>query len=181
MSRKNDKKNRLIQAAYQLFREKSYYGTTLAMIAEAADVPLGNIYYYFKFKESLLNTVLSRLIQDLQKNLNQFNERPTQKERIKAFIQHISDNAVDLAKYGDPILGLAKELRFEYAELNENIALSMQHTCKWFSQQFLGLATDPQTQAHCLLQRIYGIIAIASSLNSPQYIIDHCERIISEL
>ncbi len=32
--------------------------TTLADIAQAADVPLGNVYYYFKTKDDLIRAVV---------------------------------------------------------------------------------------------------------------------------
>ncbi|NBW56338.1 TetR/AcrR family transcriptional regulator [bacterium] len=180
MTKKNDKKARLIQAAYQLFREKSYHATTLAMIAEQAEVPLGNVYYYFKSKEALLHAVLDRLTHNLQKLIININEKPTQKERIKEFIQYISDNAIELSDFGDPIVSLAKDLR-DYPDIHCKITEAMQNICKWFNQQFLGLATNPQLQAHSLLQRLYGVIALATTLKSPQYITEHCDLIIAEL
>jgi len=180
MTRKNDKKARLIQAAYQLFREKSYHATTLAMIAEQAEVPLGNVYYYFKSKEALLHAVLDRLTQNLQKLILDINEKPTQKERIKDFIQYIANNAVELSHFGDPIVSLAKEVR-DYPEIHCKITEAMKNVCRWFNQQFLGLTSNPQLQAHSLLQRLYGIIALATSLNSAEYITEHCDLIIAEL
>jgi AcrR family transcriptional regulator len=180
MSKKNDKRNRLILAAYHLFRAKSYRATTLAMIAETADVPLGNVYYYFKSKELILMTVVDRLLQELQKTIQQINEQPTQKERIKAFIQYIADNANDLAQYGDSVSTLAKELQSEHKESYLRLNDGMNNILKWMTQQFLGLATNPQTQAHALIQRLYGIISLATTLNQPQYILDYCEVLSSE-
>ena len=42
------KRDRLIDAASQLFYEQGVERTTIADIAAAADVPAGNVYYYFK-------------------------------------------------------------------------------------------------------------------------------------
>lgn len=181
MSKKNDKKARLIQAAYQLFREKSYYSTTLAMIAEASQVPLGNVYYYFKSKDSLLCAVLEKLHLDVQRLTTELNEKQTQKERLKAYIQFIIDNSVDLAKFGDSIVTLSKELRDENEGIQEKLQEISKHSIKWVSQQFLGLASDPQTQSHLFLQRLHGIISMAMITNNPQYIVEHCERISSEI
>lgn len=52
----NGKRNRaeIIQAAGTLFLEHGYAKTSLKDIADVAGVPIGNMYYYFKTKESLL-------------------------------------------------------------------------------------------------------------------------------
>jgi len=52
------KRGRLIVAACDLFYRQGIAGTTLAHIAEAAEVPLGNVYYYFKTKDDIVAAVV---------------------------------------------------------------------------------------------------------------------------
>jgi len=47
-------KERIVQAALELFREQGYEATTMRMVADAAEVSLGNAYYYFASKDLLL-------------------------------------------------------------------------------------------------------------------------------
>ena len=47
-------KERIVQAALELFREQGYEATTMRMVADAAGVSLGNAYYYFASKDLLL-------------------------------------------------------------------------------------------------------------------------------
>jgi AcrR family transcriptional regulator len=47
-------KQRIVDAALALFREKGYDGTTMRAVAKAAEVSLGNAYYYFPSKEHLV-------------------------------------------------------------------------------------------------------------------------------
>lgn len=47
-------KERIVQAALELFRRDGYDATTMRAVAEAAGVSLGNAYYYFASKELLL-------------------------------------------------------------------------------------------------------------------------------
>jgi len=47
-------KERIVQAALELFREQGYEATTMRMVADAAQVSLGNAYYYFASKDLLL-------------------------------------------------------------------------------------------------------------------------------
>ena len=52
------KRERLVGAARQMLYEHGVEKTTLADIAAAAGVPLGNVYYYFRTKDALVSAVL---------------------------------------------------------------------------------------------------------------------------
>ena len=47
-------KQRILDRALELFREHGYDATTMRMVADAAEVSLGNAYYYFASKDQLL-------------------------------------------------------------------------------------------------------------------------------
>jgi AcrR family transcriptional regulator len=53
-----EKKNRIIEAGYQLFSEVGYYGTNTAEIAKRAGVSTGIVYGYFSDKRDILICVL---------------------------------------------------------------------------------------------------------------------------
>ena len=53
-----EKKNRIIEAGYQLFSEVGYYGTNTAEIAKKAGVSTGIVYGYFQDKRDILICVL---------------------------------------------------------------------------------------------------------------------------
>jgi len=55
-----DKRTRLIETATKLAYGRGFRETSLADIAEAARVPVGNVYYYFKTKEELAEAVVER-------------------------------------------------------------------------------------------------------------------------
>ena len=56
-------KNRIVSAAWQLFYEKGYNGTTVDDIIELSGTSKGSFYYYFNTKDELLNT-LSLILDD---------------------------------------------------------------------------------------------------------------------
>src|SRR5690348_16188036 len=58
-----DKRERLVAAATQLLLEQGIERTTLAEIAAAANVPLANVYYYFRTKGDLVADVVSSYIE----------------------------------------------------------------------------------------------------------------------
>ena len=53
-----EKKNKIIEAGYQLFSEVGYYGTNTAEIAKRAGVSTGIVYGYFQDKRDILISVL---------------------------------------------------------------------------------------------------------------------------
>lgn len=50
-------RERLARAAATLFHQRGVRKTTLADIAQAAAVPLGNVYYHFRTKDALIEAV----------------------------------------------------------------------------------------------------------------------------
>jgi len=61
-TRKGEQTRRLIlETALELFRERGYDETTMRLIAERADVALGNAYYYFRSKEHLVQAFYARV------------------------------------------------------------------------------------------------------------------------
>ncbi|WP_299881440.1 TetR/AcrR family transcriptional regulator [uncultured Sulfitobacter sp.] len=55
---KNKRKNNMLKAALQLFRERGYDAVKLEEIADRADVSVGTVYTYFKTKNALLLAVI---------------------------------------------------------------------------------------------------------------------------
>jgi AcrR family transcriptional regulator len=51
-------RDRVIQAAYRLFIERGYHGTSMRRIAEQAGLALGGIYNHFASKEDILAAVM---------------------------------------------------------------------------------------------------------------------------
>ena len=57
---KTDKRSRLIQTAVKLAYRHGFRTTSLADIAEAAKVPVGNVYYYFKTKDEIGEAIVEQ-------------------------------------------------------------------------------------------------------------------------
>ena len=51
---RGSKRERLVGGARQTLHQQGVEGTTIADIAQASDVPAGNVYYYFKTKDELV-------------------------------------------------------------------------------------------------------------------------------
>jgi AcrR family transcriptional regulator len=66
MIKKNipDAKNRILQAAIQVFAEKSFEGSRVDSIAKEANVPKSVIYYHFKSKDEILGVLIEDFLRE---------------------------------------------------------------------------------------------------------------------
>ena len=68
-ARSKQTKEKIVQAAIQLFQERGYERTTSNDIASEAGVSVGSFYVYFTDKRQLLLTIFDRLADELYKNV----------------------------------------------------------------------------------------------------------------
>jgi AcrR family transcriptional regulator len=60
-------KEKILDAAYQLFCKRGYYQTTTNDIAKEAEVSIGSLYAYFKDKDTIFMEILERYSKDFAK------------------------------------------------------------------------------------------------------------------
>ncbi|MES2212894.1 MAG: TetR/AcrR family transcriptional regulator, partial [Pseudomonadota bacterium] len=114
MTRRNDKRQRLIEAADTLFHQQGVSITTLADIANLAGIPLGNVYYYFKSKDSIITSVIERRSQDLQALLTQLNSQTSDPaERLALYLQNNESTLDRMMAYGEHTSSLCQEVSKE--------------------------------------------------------------------
>ncbi|MDO4313884.1 MAG: TetR/AcrR family transcriptional regulator [Eubacteriales bacterium] len=73
MRQKKDAKSRIVTAAWQLFYDKGYNGTTVDDIIELSGTSKGSFYYYFNSKDELLNTlsvILDEFYEEMDAEMN---------------------------------------------------------------------------------------------------------------
>ncbi len=80
-----DKRTRLIETAMNLAYRNGFRETSLADIAQAAHVPVGNVYYYFKTKEELGEAVVERRLAQFREFREEIDRLSSPKERLFAF------------------------------------------------------------------------------------------------
>src|SRR5689334_25435994 len=109
VGRRPGKRERLTAAAMQLVHQHGIERTTLADIADAADVPVGNVYYYFKTKDDLVEAVIGAHAAEINKRLAELERHRTPKARLKAFVRMLADQRELTAQYGCPQGSLCSE------------------------------------------------------------------------
>src|SRR5207253_5981085 len=91
-----DKRTRLIETAMNLAYRNGFRETSLADIAQAAQVPVGNVYYYFKTKEELGEAVVERRLAQFREFREEIDRLSSPKERLFAFVESIRGNGSSL-------------------------------------------------------------------------------------
>src|SRR5260370_29199499 len=87
-----DKRARLIETAMKLAHKHGFGETSLADIAEAAHVPIGNVYYYFKIKDELGEAVVERRLAEFRAFREALDRLSSPKEPLFAFLESIHRN-----------------------------------------------------------------------------------------
>lgn len=91
-----EKKNRIVQAGYELFAKKGYINTNTAEIAKTAGVSVGLVYGYFTDKRDILLEVLEIYINNVfQPILDMFQSLSAPLD-LNLIINDIVDKAVEL-------------------------------------------------------------------------------------
>src|ERR1700752_863369 len=130
------KRERLIAAAGDLFYRRGIANTTLAHIAEAAEVPVGNMYYYFKTKDDIVAAVVEARTEELRSATAALQRRHgSPKARLKALVGLLADTRDMIADHGCPYGTLCTELA-NSGESHPLTAPLMQTLLDWTEQQF---------------------------------------------
>lgn len=167
------KRERLTAAAALLVHQKGFSNTTLADIADKAEVPLGGVYYYFKSKDELAKAISDKRLNDINSLLENFEKLPDPYARLEALINvWVHDREID-AIYGCPVGSLCYELAKGRGPLSSAASQLFTTLLGWSGKQFREAGfTKKRSQvlALHLISSLQGISLIANALGDPDSI-----------
>jgi AcrR family transcriptional regulator len=172
------KRERLVDGARQVLYEQGVERTTLAEVAHAADVPAGNVYYYFKTKDELVQAVIADHIQEIRARLDELESHRTPKARLKALVRMLADQSELTARYGCPQGTLCSELDKRDDELSRACQDMLRLPVEWAERQFRGLGRrDARDLAFALIASYQGIALLTSAFRDPELMARECRRL----
>jgi TetR/AcrR family transcriptional regulator, transcriptional repressor for nem operon len=182
----SEKRTRLIEAAAKLVYERGFANTALSDIAREADVPLGNIYYYFKTKAEIGEAIIAQQLAAFESQRLRWDHAETPKARLRAFVQMTIDNRDMLARGGCPVGSLCSELHKGDGMLAESASRPFVALLSWIESQFeaLGQRKEKRALALHLLAALQGVSLLANNFHDPDMVIlegDHLKAWIGEL
>ena len=169
IARRPGKRERLVAAATQLLHEQGIERTTLADIAKAADVPAGNVYYYFKTKDEVIAAVIEGHAQQVRATLASIDaHHRSPKSRLKAFVREFTAQSELVAQHGCPLGSLCSEIGKRVRQSSFAEAELMRLPIEWAEEQFRSLGRrDAHDLAVDLMAAYEGNALLANTLRDP--------------
>ncbi len=184
-SQRGGKRARLVASATELLHRQGVHRTTLADIAASADVPLGNVYYYYKTRDELVDAVIEQWKASLCEQLSQLDERRTPQARLKGLAELWTAQAETIAADGCPLGGLSYELNKGHDALAEHARELLGTVLDWAEAQFRALRLrDARGLAVHLISGIQGATLLANTFGDAPLLraeVRRLERWIDEL
>ena len=179
------KRERLVESARALLHEQGAQRTTIAEVAERADVPPGNVYYYFKTKDELVGAVLDAYAARAALLIETLERKQTPQARLKALVRNWDDMRDVVARHGCPMGSLCSELDKDEKGLDRKGAGVLNLIVDWAEGQFRQLGRrDARDLAVALFSGIQGAALLANTFRDPEILSGqarHLERWIDSL
>ncbi len=175
--KKEDKRNRLLDAANLLFTENGVSSTTIAKICDQAGIAKGTFYLYFKDKEDILRALTKRISLTILKATYQ-----KVKDTNLSFEDRIilmADSLLDLFK-NDPDMLTVMKKDFIWPISEEEFLTTTDETMATIRRNIEEYAKSISITEHQILVRLYAMISMLCSI-AYSSIIDHFPDTIDSL
>jgi TetR/AcrR family transcriptional regulator, transcriptional repressor for nem operon len=172
------KRERLVAGARDVIHRQGVEKTTIADMAQAAEVPLGNVYYYFKTKDELVAAAIDGHLRDIHAMLGSLERHRTPQARLKALIRALTDQRELAARYGCPLGTLCSELDKRTDGLDRACAQLLEAPIDWAEEQFRMMGRrDARDLAVALFASYQGIALLTNTFRDPDLMTREARRL----
>lgn len=172
------KRERLVDSARELIHHQGVERTTLAEVADVADVPPGNVYYYFKTKDDLVEAAIDAHRAEIEALLASLERHRTPQARLKALVRAFADQRDVVARHGCPHGSLCQELDKRDDSLGEAAAVLVTLPLDWAEQQFRQMGRrDARDLAVALLSAYQGVSLLTNAFRDPELLLREARRL----
>lgn len=166
-------------AAAELAYRNGLRHATLADIAKAADVPAGNVYYYFKTKDDIVTSVTEARVAELGDafaELERTHRSP--RARLKALVTMVGEQREQISQFGCQYGTLASELIKRPADAKSLAGQLVETLIGWAERQFRALGRcDARALAVELIAGYQGAAIVASALGDAELFAGQIRRL----
>lgn len=162
----------IVAAANRLFYHRGYNQTSFSDIAQAAWIPRGNFYYYFKTKDEILGAVIDARIESIRTLLAEWDAAESDpRQRLKYFAQMIRDSEKDMLRFGCPMGSLNIELGKAQPVLKAKAKKMFDLFIEWLTQQLAALGVkDAARMALQIMGRVQGVAVMTQVYGDRDYL-----------
>lgn len=177
LKKKADTRTRLLEAAERTTYLYGFGSTSIADIAKAAKVPLGNVYFYFKTKDEIGGAIVELRVSRFKKLLQDLDKADSPRERLCGFVDIKIRNRETLACGGCPVGTLCSELQKYGGAAAKKSRVLFAEAIAWMEKQFegLGKGADSRGYAVHLLSATQGVSVLAHTFHDPTMIAREAE------
>ena len=176
----SDKRERLVRAAAERFHRDGLNGTSIAEIARDADVPVGNVFYYFRTKDELIRAVVDHWVERIHLTLDSLLPEEPPERRLKAFLDRSAERADIYAAIGCPLVALARDLRQSGGTLSPLAGNVIRPQIDWIDRMFSAMGVGKEEEcgtAKRVLAALQGSFQMAFALGDPEVIHSTVEKL----
>lgn len=167
-----EKKNKIINAGYELFSEVGYYGTNTAEIAKRAGVSTGIVYGYFSDKRDILICVLEIYLDNvIQPLLKTFDKMKAPLE-LGSLVPKIIDEVIKIHKNNNKIHEALHSLSGSDEAVNAKFIQLEDNLTQLISQRLIKLGLDGEN----INEKVHFAMGILQSF-AHEYVYDKHEYI----
>lgn len=157
-------RRQIIKATDDLLYHRGFNLMSFTDIAEAAKVPRGNLYYYFKTKDEVLAAVVEYRVTQIKNMLVEWDtviDRPL--DRLKRYAAIPVNEVKNVIRFGCPMGSLNSELGKAQPALQMIARKQFDVFRRWIKQQFKVLCPDQDVDALSmhLLVRTQGLAVMS--------------------
>ena len=170
----------LTLAAAELFWQRGFGATSIADVADAAEVPVGNVYYYFKTKADMAEAVAKLFVQQTEALISEVEqEAQSPREALRLTIQRLKASQADRVAHGCPIASACVEFSRAAPDAAKLAAQSFSILAGFFARNLTAAGQRPSValaRSRALLCEWQGGIALAHSLGETQILSEAMAR-----
>jgi AcrR family transcriptional regulator len=172
------RRDALVAAARTTLHEQGVHRTTLADVAAAAGVPVGNLYYYFKTKDDLIGAVLDAYEDDYPTIRQLLDAQPTAQDRLKTLVRLLIGAKDRITAHGCPIGSLCSELDKRDDALTRRGAEVLGRLVDIATTEFTALGrADARELGIALIAAYEGAALLANTMRDPSILTGEAARL----
>lgn len=167
-------------AAASLFWREGYAATTLAGIAVAANVPPGNLFYYFRTKADIARAVADVFCAETEAMLEATGDEEAEpRRRLSSLVARLSRSAPSRVAHGCPIALCVRDFRTDAPEASERAAESFAMLIGFIARELGRTGLRPSlalAQARAAIAEWQGGIMLAHALKDAAVLSESFRR-----
>ena len=168
-----DTRNRIVEAADDLFYRQGFEHTSFADIAGKVNISRGNFYYHFKTKDEILDAVIAHRLVSTREMLKAWErEGDTPFARVRCFVHILIANQAKIFLHGCPVGSLSNELAKLDHPAHSDATRVFTLFRRWLGEQFTaaGLSDQADALAMHVLAFSQGVATLAAAYRDKAFV-----------